>query len=101
MSSERRILLPVDDSEVWPNGICIPSSDLQSKTCSYRPLLCRHVNKLWHGHRRTFGAKVWVLPLDADGTADAPGQCMPGHAAGDVVHIFHVVPSPEVRDACL
>ena len=30
-----------------------------------------------------------------------PGSCTPGHAAGDIVHIFHVVPNPEVRDACL
>ena len=30
-----------------------------------------------------------------------PGNRMPGHAAGDIVHIFHVVPNPEVRNACL
>ena len=30
-----------------------------------------------------------------------PGMCMPGHAAGDIVHIFHVVPNPEVRNALL
>ncbi len=38
MSSERRILLPVDDSEVWPQDLQRRPSDLQSR--AFQTVLC-------------------------------------------------------------